>query len=196
MVKWILVSLALAGLVGGACTSVAEAGRSSLPPDTSSYDESPTALRGQAAIRNVAGDPIGLATFRDTRLGVRVEVKAIGLPPGRHGLHIHAVAKCEPPDFASAGPHFNPNGKTHGIAGSVSAHAGDLPNLEVGADGRARLLFYDPHLSLNKAASNGLSAFGIVAGTSIVVHASADDEHTDPSGNSGARIACGSISVG
>ena len=190
--KGLVGTLALAALVAAACTSVAQPGRSSLPSDPSSYDESPTTLIAQAAILDAKGVAVASASFRDTRLGTRVEVRAVGLPPGKHGIHMHAASKCEPPDFATAGGHFNVSGKQHGIAGSVSAHAGDLPNLVVGADGKGSLLFYNPHLTLNRAASNGL-AFG--PGTSIVVHADADDERTEPSGNSGARIACGLVKV-
>ena len=95
-------------------------------------------------------------------------------------------------DFATAGGHFNINGQQHGVPGAVTAHAGELPNLEVGADGRGTLLFYSPHLSLNKAASNGLT-FG--NGTAVIVHANEDDYKTQPSGNSGGRIACGVVKL-
>jgi Cu-Zn family superoxide dismutase len=182
--------LAVLGLVAAACAGGPNAGRSSATPNPDPYDDSPTAIVASAGLIDKDGKVIGLASFRETRLGVKVEVKVQGLPPGKHGTHIHAVGKCDPPEFTTAGGHFNPNAKKHGLAGAVDAHAGDLPNLEVGADGKGTLLFYDPHLSLNKAASNGLVTG---AGTAVVVHAGEDDGRTDPAGNSGARIACGIV---
>lgn len=190
MVRATAAALALTGLVAVACAGGANVGRSSATPNPDAYDESPASVIANAAIVNADGTTVGLASLRETRLGVRIEVKVTGLPPGKHGMHIHAVGKCDKPDFASAGPHFNINAKTHGVPGSVNAHAGDLPNLVVGPDGKGSLLFYSPHLSLNKAQSNGLT-FG--AGTAVVIHANEDDEKTDPSGNSGGRIACGVV---
>lgn len=184
--------LALLGLVAAACTGPND-GRSTLVADANSYDESPTALFANAGIVDAKGLPIGIAHLRETRLGVRVEVKVNGLPAGTHGMHVHAVGKCEAPEFTTAGGHFNPTSRTHGVPGATNAHAGDLPNLVVDEKGLGYSLFYVPGLSLNKAASNGV-AFG--AGTAIVVHQNTDDQHTDPSGNSGPRIACGVIRVG
>jgi Cu-Zn family superoxide dismutase len=192
MYRRVYAVLALVGLVLVACAGGANVGRSSATPNADSFDESPTAISGNAALADKDGKVVGLATFRDTRLGVRVEIKVTGLPPGKHGTHIHEVGKCEGPDFASAGGHFNINAQQHGIPGAVSAHAGEIPNLEVGADGRGSVLFYSPHLSLNKAASNGLT-FG--NGTAVIVHANEDDYRSQPAGNSGARIACGVVKL-
>jgi len=183
--------IALAGIVLAACTGPND-GRSTLVGDAASFDESPTALIGSAAILDAKGLPIGIAHLRETRLGVRIEVKVNGLPPGTHGIHVHAVGKCEPPEFTTAGGHFNPSGQQHGVPGAPGAHAGDLTNLEVGQDGKGLLLFYSPGLSLNKAQSNGVT-FG--AGTAIVVHKDVDDHHSQPAGNSGPRLACGVIKV-
>jgi Cu-Zn family superoxide dismutase len=184
--------LALTSLVAIACAGGANVGLSSATPNPDPYDESPTSVVANAAILNAGGKVVGLASFRETRLGVRVEIKVTGLPPGRHGTHIHGVGKCDGPDFATAGGHFNINDKVHGVPGAATAHAGELPNLEVGANGTGALVFYSPHLSLNRAASNGL-VFG--AGTAVVVHAQADDYKAQPAGNSGARIACGIVRV-
>lgn len=183
--------LAISGLIAVSCAG-ANAGRSSATPNPDSYDEAPTAVIGNAAVLDAAGKILGLASFRETRQGVRVEIKVQGMPAGKHGIHIHGVGKCEGPDFASAGSHFNPAGVKHGPAGVPTSHAGELPNLVVGSDGKGTLLFYDPLITLNKANSNGLT-FG--PGTAVIIHANEDDEKTDPAGNSGARIACGVVKL-
>ena len=144
----------------------------------------------RAQLRNGAGEAVGNATFAEEADGVKITVEASGLAPGSHGFHIHAVAKCDPPDFASAGGHFNPLGKKHGVKNPEGAHAGDLPNLEVGSDGTGKVEVVDKAITLGEGPNSLFQADG----TSLVIHASADDEVTDPSGNSGARIVCGVIS--
>lgn len=188
--KRVLVALVVAGLVASACASGPNVAKSDATPNPATYIESPSAPIANAGFVDKDGKILGTASFRETRLGVWIEVDVRDLPPGKHGMHIHAAGKCDPPDFMTAGGHFNPNTKAHGTPSSVSAHAGDLQQLVVGEDGRGALTQIAPHLSLNRAASNGL-AFG--PGTAIVIHAGEDDGRTDPSGNSGARIACGVI---
>ncbi|MFD1610981.1 superoxide dismutase family protein [Sphingomonas tabacisoli] len=117
---------------------------------------------------------------------VAVLVQAEGLPAGTHGIHIHTVGRCDAPDFQTAGGHWNPTGKQHGRDNPMGAHEGDLPNIEIGADGRGNADF--------TVAGATLAALLDADGAAIVIHASADDYRTDPSGNSGARIACGVIS--
>jgi len=113
------------------------------------------------------------------------------LPPGEHAVHFHQNAKCDPPDFKSAGGHFNPTGKQHGFDNPNGHHAGDMPNFTVKPNGMAKATVKDDDVVLgNGSEPNSLFANG---GTSIMIHAKADDMKTDPSGNSGDRIACGAI---
>jgi Cu-Zn family superoxide dismutase len=113
---------------------------------------------------------------------VTFRINASGLPHGVHGVHVHAVGKCDPPDFASAGPHWNPTGKKHGMSNPAGPHAGDLPNVVVKANG-----VLGATLVLSAASMSSLID---ADGAALVIHAVADDNMTDPSGNSGARIAC------
>ena len=118
--------------------------------------------------------------------GVQVRVQAAGLPAGHYGIHLHAVGRCEGPAFASAGAHWNPTARQHGSLNPAGHHLGDMPTLDVDASGDGRLEFEIAGASLSGA--NGLFD---ADGTAVVIHAAADDYRTDPSGNSGARIACG-----
>jgi Cu-Zn family superoxide dismutase len=142
-----------------------------------------------AAIKDAQGKQIGTATLTEGADGVRIALDISKLPPGAHGLHIHSVGKCEAPDFKSAGPHFNPDAKKHGMKNADGPHAGDLPNVEVGADGTVKTAVTTKLVTLG-AGRNSLFQEG---GTALVIHADPDDERTDPAGNSGARIACGVI---
>ncbi len=121
--------------------------------------------------------------------GLQVTVNASGLTPGVHGVHIHTVGTCTAPDFASAGGHWNPTAKHHGMENPDGAHMGDLPNIEIGADGTGTLTFTMRGASL----SGGDIPLIDADGAAIVVHAGPDDMKTDPSGNSGGRVACGVI---
>ncbi len=147
---------------------------------------------GKATLRNAKGERVGTATFTQTKDGVRISVEAAGLPPGDHGIHVHATGKCEPPDFKSAGSHLNPSGRKHGLENPEGAHAGDLPNISVSKDGRARATFTAKGVTLGEGAA---SLFG-PSGAALVVHADPDDGKSDPAGNSGARIVCGVIEKG
>jgi Cu-Zn family superoxide dismutase len=145
----------------------------------------------KADLYNIRGEKIGTAIFSQVENGVRVGLDVSKLSPGVHGIHIHNVGRCDPPDFSTAGPHFNPMNKKHGLQNPEGAHAGDMKNLTVGANGTAHVEFVDPLVSLAGDVPNSLFHPN---GTAIVIHANPDDEMTDPSGNSGARIVCGVIS--
>ena len=152
---------------------------------TEMSSSAPSAGGAHASLADATGAARGSATFVETSGGLEVRISGEGLPAGTHGVHLHAVGRCDPPDFKSAGPHWNPMMKHHGRDNPEGAHAGDLPNLVVGADGRGMVRFTVPQGSL----SGLLDADG----AAVIIHADADDYRTDPSGNSGGRIACGVI---
>ncbi|MBI1734747.1 MAG: superoxide dismutase family protein [Candidatus Rokubacteria bacterium] len=148
-----------------------------------------TPVNATAELKNAQGRTVGTATLAHVTNGVRVIVDARGLPPGPKGVHLHAVGKCDPPDFTSAGPHFNPDGKKHGLQSAEGPHAGDLPNITIGADGTGRLESMNERITLGSGATSLFDADG----AAVVIHAAADDFRTDPTGNSGARLACGVV---
>ena len=141
----------------------------------------------QFALVGASGQVLGQVRMWETPGGVTFRIGAAGLPHGIHGIHVHGVGRCDPPGFTTAGPHWNPAGRKHGFNNPAGPHAGDLPNVTVAANGVLAEAVTLPGASF----ASLLDADG----SALVIHAHADDYVTDPSGNSGDRIACAVISL-
>jgi Cu-Zn family superoxide dismutase len=147
------------------------------------------AQTAKAVLKDASGKPVGAVDLVETPHGVLLKVALKGAVPGEHAFHIHAVGKCEPP-FTSAGGHFNPDHKKHGLEAPEGAHAGDMPNLHVPAGGELSVEVLNGGVTLAKGKPS--SVFD-ADGSAIVIHAGVDDYKSDPAGNAGDRIACGVI---
>jgi Cu-Zn family superoxide dismutase len=151
---------------------------------------SPASAAGSAtaSLKDATGKEVGTAALTETPSGVLIRLDLTAVPSGEHALHFHAVGKCEPPDFKSAGPHFNPAEHKHGLENPEGPHAGDMPNLHVPGDGKLSIEVLNQAVTLS-----GKSALLDADGAALVIHAAADDYQTDPAGNAGDRIACGVV---
>lgn len=156
-----------------------------------SKKKSPESKTVDAILVNPKGEKVGTATLSGLANGVKINVDAWSLPPGKHAIHIHEKGDCKGPDFKSAGDHYNPTGKSHGFNDPNGAHLGDLPNLIVGEDGKVKSELVAENVKL----TSDNAALLRKGGTAIVIHQNADDDHTQPSGDAGGRIACAEIKL-
>lgn len=147
------------------------------------------AQTAKATLQSADGKDAGSVTLTQTPSGVLLSLSVKGLPAGEHAFHVHAVGKCETP-FTSAGGHFNPGNKKHGIMVAEGAHAGDMPNLHIPASGELTVEVHNSMITLEKDKPN--SVFD-ADGSAVVIHAGKDDYKTDPTGDAGGRIACGVV---
>jgi Cu-Zn family superoxide dismutase len=157
------------------------------PEPAGSATPTATAMEAVAMLKTADGQSAGSVSASETPDGLAIALNVEGMSPGEHGVHVHTTGSCEPPKFESAGGHWNPTGKHHGLDNPEGHHAGDMPNLTVAADGTGKLDY-----TLAGATLAGLLD---TDGSAFVVHAMSDDQTSDPSGNSGDRIACGVFSA-
>jgi Cu-Zn family superoxide dismutase len=178
------VSLLFAGTALVACSQKAEepAGNVAEPPAMAEPSAAPQTI----ALNGTDGRPVGTVTLSEDANGVTIKVDASAIAAGTHGVHLHEKGLCEGPKFESAGAHWNPESKQHGRDNPMGAHLGDLANFDIGQAGAATTSFTVAGVTM----SGATNALADADGTSLVVHAKADDYKTDPSGNSGDRVAC------
>lgn len=157
---------------------------------TAAYSATKT-VSASATLAKADGTVAGSAVFTQRKNGVWLKVNVTGVEPGKHGIHLHMVGQCKAPDFSSAGSHWNPTHKMHGLESAQGSHMGDLPNIDVDAKGKGKLETLIHGATLDSGATGLLDSDG----TALVVHAASDDNRTDPSGNSGGRVACGVVTA-
>lgn len=171
---WLAATLAGTAAALGSCDHRAE---------TRVGSALPNGAQAVALLRTADGADVGRATATEVTGGLRITLDSRGVPAGQHGAHVHMTGRCDAPDFATAGAHWNPTAMKHGTMNPSGPHQGDLPNVIVGSDGRGTIGLVIP----------GATMAGLLDadGAAFIIHANADDLMTDPSGNSGARFACG-----
>ncbi len=176
------IVMVVAGLF--VCASSFVAGRQPEESDSA-------AVTAAATLRDTAGKKVAEALLTETPHGVLLALTATGLAPGVHGLHVHAVGRCEGTAFESAGGHFNPDGRQHGFLNPRGPHAGDLPNIHVPASGQLSVEYLLAGVTLGA----GERSLRDTDGSAVMIHATKDDYRSDPAGHAGGRIACGAVAV-
>ncbi|WP_030541497.1 superoxide dismutase family protein [Sphingobium sp. DC-2] len=161
-------------------------------PQSESAQGAAPAASATAVLLAGDGSPRGEARVTEAADGLHVTINATGLTPGIHAVHVHGTGVCTPPDFTSAGGHWNPTGRQHGKDNPAGMHMGDMPNMLAGADGSGQMEYVIPGAMLRSGSTPLLDADG----AAIVIHAQADDNKSDPAGNAGGRVACGVVSAG
>lgn len=159
-------------------------------PAAAARTDSAAAATASAPMKNAAGRDLGTLTLTDSPPGIMVMGQLTGVAPGEHGVHLHMVGQCQAP-FESAGAHWNPTNRQHGSLNPGGPHLGDMQNITVAADSSVSV-----HLTTSGGTLRGTNALLDSDGVAVVIHANADDLRTDPSGNSGARVACGVVTGG
>lgn len=172
----VLAGVATLALLAG-CARTTETVAEPMPSSGTADD-----MGAETTLRDAGGIEKGRATITTAGDAMRLTLDVQGMPPGPHGVHFHTVGRCDPPSFEGAGPHWNPTGRQHGRDNPQGAHAGDVPNISVDGNGRGTLTVDVP---------GSLASLMDADGAALIVHAAPDDYRTDPSGNSGARLACG-----
>ncbi|MDX3910338.1 MAG: superoxide dismutase family protein [Sphingobium sp.] len=166
--------------------SVSACSMSGESPSPAASGGMPTA---KATLLDATGASRGTAQIVQSAEGLKVSINATGLTPGVHAAHVHMTGACTAPDFASAGGHWNPTARQHGMQNPMGSHMGDMPNMTVGADGRGSLSYTIPGATL----ASGTTPLLDTDGAAVVVHADPDDYKSDPAGKAGGRIACGVV---
>jgi Cu-Zn family superoxide dismutase len=183
-----IMTLTFAGLVAvAACSKGDTTADDSTTTTAAPTGDSAMASGSTVTMRDAAGNDLGMLTLSDASGGIMIMGSLHGVAPGEHGIHLHMTGACEP-TFAAAGGHWNPSGKQHGQNNPNGAHFGDLQNITAGADSTVSV-----HLTSPGGTLKGANMLLDADGAAVVIHAAADDYKSDPSGNSGDRIACGAV---
>jgi superoxide dismutase, Cu-Zn family len=179
-------SIAVAGCGEGGRRDAGEGAQPGMTADSPAADTA--AGNVTAMVQNASGAEVGMLTLTDAARGISVSGRLTSLPPGEHAIHLHQTGKCDPPKFEAAGDHWNPTNAAHGTKAAKGPHLGDLPNITVGKDSSVNVQATSPGGTLR-----GQNALLDQDGASIVIHSGRDDYRSQPSGNSGDKIACGAV---